>query len=305
MTASTSLRREEGIGLAAAVVLHAAVLAALLVRPPHHAVVVPPQRIEVTISDEVGMTSTSPDPFTQAAPDKGPEPGDPVPMPAPAPDPLPAASPLPPEPAPRVIETPAPRPVPKAAPRPAPKAPVPPKPAAKAPPSAQPVRKSSAIDAIVARPGRAAPSAPAAKASAAPKKAGSSSFADAFSQGLPGAKAPTGTGAPAAAIGPKQLSALGAAINRQLKPHWQVPQGAEADLLVTRVRFRLNRDGSLAGDPQVLATTGQTDANRAQVQRHQEQAVRAVKLAAPFSLPEDLYDGWKVVTTSFDRRLSQ
>ena len=31
----------------------------------------------------------------------------------------------------------------------------------------------------------------------------------------------------------------------------------------------------------------------------------AVKLAAPFSLPEDLYAGWKVVTTNFDRRLSQ
>lgn len=74
---------------------------------------------------------------------------------------------------------------------------------------------------------------------------------------------------------------------------------------MTRVRFRLNRDGSLAGEPQVLATTGQTEANQPQVSRHQEQAVRAVKLAAPFDLPEPLYDGWKVVTTNFDRKLSQ
>lgn len=340
--ASTGLRKDEGIGLGVAIALHAAVLAALLFSPRKNDVVKPPQRIEVTISDEVAMTSTSPDPNSQAAPDKSPELGEPAPeaapvpeaAPAPAPEPAPVAKPEPrPEPKPEPPKPqpkpqPVPRPVPKAPPRPVEKpAPRPtakpaPKPAAKpaekpAPPKkapASPPRQSSPIDRIVSRPAskpatasppRNAPAGNAGKTATPPKKAGSSAFDDAFKAGTPGAKAPAATGTPAAAIGAQARSALNAAIGRQLKPHWQAPQGAEAELLVTKVRFRLNRDGSLAGEPQAISTTGQTAANQAQVARHQEQAIRAVKLAAPFDLPDDLYEGWKVVTTNFDRRLSQ
>jgi hypothetical protein len=188
-----------------------------------------------------------------------------------------------------------------AKPKPSPPRPSPPKPntidrlSRTSTASSKPATKSS-----TAKP---APS----KAATPPAKSGGSRFADAFKSGTPGASSEASTGAPAATIGPRQVSALNAAIGRQLKPHWRgkVPEGADAELLVTKVRFRLNRDGSLAGEPSVLATSGQTEANQPQVARHQEQAVRAVKLAAPFDLPEDLYDGWKVVTTNFDRRLSQ
>lgn len=334
MTATT-MRREEGIGLAVAIALHAAVMAALLIRPPQHPVVTPPQRIEVSIGDEVGMTSTSPDPFSAAAPDRGPEQGEPAPAPAPAPEPVREPEPLPPAPAPRAVERPEPKPQPRPEPRPEPKPqpkpeprpqPKPakqpaPKPATKPSPapSAKPkpaTRGSSAIDNIVSKPSSkpsstaksgasSSSSSSSSKSTTPPKKAGSSSFADAFSDGVAGAKADTGKGTPAAQIGAQARSALSAAITRQLKPHWQAPQGAEADLLVTRLRFRLNRDGSLAGEPEVISTTGQTPANQAQVRRHQEQAVRAVKLASPFNLPEDLYEGWKVITTNFDKRLSQ
>ena len=34
-----------------------------------------------------------------------------------------------------------------------------------------------------------------------------------------------------------------------------------------------------------------------------EQAIRAVRLAAPFNLPEEFYDKWKTVNSRFDRRL--
>ena len=311
--ASTGMRREEGVGLAVAIALHAAVLAALLIRPPHHPVVTPPQRIEVTISDKVGMTSTSPDPFSAAAPDRGPVEGEAAPEPQPVAEPIP--EPLPPAPAPRAVERPQPRPAPQPAPRPAPKPAPKAKPAPKPAPKPSPrvtekpkpsTRKSSAIDDIVAKPAsRTSSSSSSTKSTTPPRKAGSSSFADAFEQGIPGAKSDSGKGVPASQIGAQARSALSAAIRRQLKPHWKVPQGVEADLLVTRVRFRLNSDGSLAGEPEVLSTSGQTAANQAQVTRHQEQAVRAVKLAAPFNLPEDLYEGWKVVTTNFDKGLSQ
>jgi hypothetical protein len=51
------------------------------------------------------------------------------------------------------------------------------------------------------------------------------------------------------------------------------------------------------------STTGETPSNRRQVKLHQEQAVRAVRLAAPFNLPADFYDAWKVIRPTFDRRL--
>lgn len=300
--ASTGLRRDEGIGLAVAVALHAAVLAALLIRPPHHAVVTPPPRIEVTISDEVGKTSTSPDPFSQAAPDRGPELGEPAPEPAPAPEVAPAPSPLPPQPRPRPIEAPQPRPVPK----PAPKAVERPQPVKKEPSRTPPSRRPSAIDSIVAKPSRPNSPPAAGKSTTPPKKAGSSSFADAFKSGIPGARSDAGKGTPAAQMGPEVRSALSAAITRQLKPHWNPPDGADADKLVTILSFNLNRDGSLAGKPQVVRQQGVNPANSAQAPRHAEQAIRAVQLAAPFNLPPEYYDAWKRVSSfRFDLRLSQ
>ncbi|WP_031341655.1 hypothetical protein [Novosphingobium lindaniclasticum] len=315
--AMLGLRKDEGLGLTLAVALHVAVLAVIVLRPAQTDVVKPPQRIEVTLSDQVGMTSTSPDPFSQAAPDIAPEIGEAAPPPAPAPEPLPQPEPLPPAPAPRPLPQPKPQPKPAPAPKPVPPKPAPPKPTPPKPkpapqkpaakpapqkPAAKPApsRNSSAIDRIVGKSGSAS-----SKATTPPKKAGGSRVGADFLAGVSGATSTQGKGQPAAALGPAAVSALNGAISRQLKPHWAAPQGADAELLVTTVRFRLNQDGSLNGDPQVLRTTGQNAANSAQVQRHQEQAIRAVKLAAPFNLPEDLYNGWKVITTNFDRRLSQ
>jgi hypothetical protein len=103
----------------------------------------------------------------------------------------------------------------------------------------------------------------------------------------------------------QQQASIDAAIIRQLKPHWNPPSGVEVERLVTVVRFRLNRDGSLNGNPEVVETTGVTNANRAQQSRHREQAVRAVRLAAPFNLPERFYSGWRVVTSNFNNELAQ
>ncbi|MBT0670888.1 TonB C-terminal domain-containing protein [Novosphingobium profundi] len=315
------LRKDEKLGLVVALVLHAGLLAVLILRPAEHEIVPKPQRIEVSISDEVADTSMSPDPNSQAAPDFAPTIGEAAPEAQEQPEPAPASEPAArePAPAPRPEPRPEPKPEPKPAPKLAPKAPTRSKPApAKSEPKPKPAakpapmsetkssssRRSSAIDDIVAKPSsKSASSAASSKASSTPKKEGGSKIGANFLDGVSGANADKGSGSPAATIGPREVSALGAAIRRQLKPHWQAPQGADAELLVTKVRFRLNRDGTLNGEPQILGTSGQTASNAAQVSRHQEQAIRAVKLAAPFNLPDDLYEGWKVVTTTFDRRL--
>ncbi len=84
------------------------------------------------------------------------------------------------------------------------------------------------------------------------------------------------------------------------------PQGADAELLVTILTWDLNPDGMLASAPRMVRQEGITDANRAQATRHAEQAIRAVRLAAPFNLPDEYYPAWKrVVAFRFDRKLSQ
>ena len=136
--------------------------------------------------------------------------------------------------------------------------------------------------------------------------AGASRIGSDFLKGVAGGDARgTSQNPPAARAGPQVAASLRQAVARQLKPHWVAPQGAEADQLVTILRFSLNRDGSLAGRPTVVDQSGVTAANRAQQARHAEQAVRAVQLAAPFDLPEEYYAQWKTVTSRFDRKLSQ
>lgn len=272
-----ALRRDEGLALLAALAAHAALVLVLALQPASTPLP-PPERMTVTLSDEVGLTSTSPEPAAPAAADEAPELGEDA---APPPPTL-----VPPQPAPTPAPRPAPVPQPKAAAQPA-------KPA---PAKAQPAK----VAAVQPAPAKAAPA-------KAPVRPGASRIGDDFLKGTPGgtAKAPPGP-PPAAAVGPAVRSALAGAISRQLKPKWVAPQGAEAELLVTILTWDLNADGTLAGSPRLVRQEGITAANRAQAQRHVEQAIRAVRLAAPFNLPDEFYPAWKRVTAfRFDRKLSQ
>lgn len=89
-----------------------------------------------------------------------------------------------------------------------------------------------------------------------------------------------------------------------MRPHWRAPSGADAEQLRTVLAISLARDGSV-DTIRVVRTTGQTDSNRGQVKLHQEAAAKAVRLAAPFILPSELYDTWKALELGFDRRLGQ
>lgn len=308
------LSRQEGAGLAIAAAAHVALVAALTLSPPGKTVQPPPQRMEVTFSEEIAEQSTSPDSMAQAAPDVAPELGEPQPAPAPVPEPAPR--PEPPQPAP-VPPQPKPQPKPQPAPKPAPPKPAPPKPA---PPKPAPAKAVPAKPAP-ARPAPAKPtpakSAPA-KAQAAkpadqsPRRrpdtpSGGSRIGSDFLKGVPGSTKPgTASTPPAAAIGADVKASLVGAISREIKPHWAAPQGVDTDKLVTILAWDLNPDGSLAGRPRVVDQQGITPANEAQAKRHAEQAIRAVQLAAPFDLPDNYYAGWKrIAAFRFDRKLSQ
>jgi hypothetical protein len=173
-----------------------------------------------------------------------------------------------------------------------------------APPVAKPTAKPSAKPAAKP-PAKAATDSRARRRPDAPP--GASRVGSDFLKGIPGGEARgAAQNPPAARAGPQVAASLAQAISRELKPRWNAPQGAEADQLVTVLSFDLNADGSLAGRPRVVSQSGVTEANRPQKDRHAEQAIRAVQLAAPFDLPDQYYSLWKhVASFRFDRRLSQ
>ncbi len=282
------MSREERIGLVVAIAAHIGLFAWLALAPSRSTFQPPPDRMTVSLSDEVAPEVTSPEPMAQAAPETAPTLGEA------APEPAQLREIAPPEPAPRVIASPLPRPAPpvaKPTARPAP-------PIAK--PTARPSAKPSAKPAVAAQADtrtRRRPDAP----------AGANRVGNDFLKGVPGGEARgAAQNPPATRAGPQVTATLAQAISRALKPRWNAPQGAEADQLVTVLTFDLNADGSLAGKPRVVSQSGVTDANSAQKARHAEQAIRAVQLAAPFDLPEQHYSLWKhVASFRFDRRLSQ
>lgn len=278
-----------GIGVATAghVLLFGLLSTTLLGTPEPLKLNSPP--IDVSMVNEIDMKSAGPKvSFDPPPPSEAPEQGpteEAAPAPAPTPEPEVTPAPPPPKPAPPK----------QAAPKAKPKPPAPPP---KAEPKKAPVKEAPKQT--------AAKPATATGKGQAQKPKGSllgPNFLDGITSSTP-AKTKTAT-PPAASVGPQQKAALDAEIRRQLKPYWKAPTGADADQLRTVVAVELNPNGSLASNPEIVGTTGVTDSNRTQVQLHQELAIKAIRLASPFKLPADLYDGWKSLHIGFDRRLSQ
>lgn len=271
MAAYAHLSREERIGLGIAAAAHVALVAVLVFYDKSPANIPPPERMEVSLADEISLKSTAPDPAAQpqaaVAPELSPEP---APVPEPEPSPVERVEPervtQPPQP--RVVATPTPAPRPTASTRP--------KPAPTPTPKPSPTK---------------------------PARSGGSRIGSDFLEGT-GASEGADTGTQAAEFGATEQAALSSAINRQLKPHWSAPQGVDAEKLVTVLSWELNPDGSLKGPPKIVSQSGITDSNRPQAKLHAERAMRAVQLAAPFDLPPEFYDKWKRIREwRFDRKL--
>ncbi len=268
-----SLSREESLGLALALAGHAALVAWLIwQRAP--APIVLPERMTVTISDDVGLEASAPQ--QQApAPDAGPVQGEALPPATKAEQqpPAPSAVPDPPRPTPVQATKQAVKPAQKPTPWPFAK----PAPA-----------RSTAPTALSPRPG----------------KPGASAFDSAFKTGIPQAK-PGGTAAASAApITGAVRNSLAGAVARQLKPNWQGPNGLDVEKLATTVEWDVNPDGTIVGAPRIISQTGVTDANRAQAGRHKEMALRAVRLTH-LNLPEQYYSAWKHLRFTFDWKINQ
>jgi outer membrane biosynthesis protein TonB len=166
------------------------------------------------------------------------------------------------------------------------------------PPKAEARPKPAAIPAPVSRESRRRPDKPAsvaAKPEPKPKARGSR-LGDDFLKGVTDASSVSrNQNIAAEKASASAVASLERELYRLVKQKWRPPTGADAELLRTTVTARLDSSGRIVGRP-TATTTGITPSNRSQVEIHQERAIAAVQLAAPFTtFPEKYYDEWKVI----------
>ena len=266
-----AFRSDEKVGLAAAVVLHGALVAVLLMQAVRSEVTVFPDRMTVSLATEVGLESAAPDLVSESRASVAP---------TLSPDPAPAPEVAQPQPSTRTPPT-------------------PPKPAIRTATSQPaPSRDRSRPDRTPPKQAAATPPKPAGKTG------GGSRIGDYFLEGKGSSTTTQETRAPAAKFGSAERAALSSAITRQLRPNWNAPSGLDAEQLVSTVSWDLSPDGNLRGTPRCrTAASSITASNRPQAALHCERAIRAVQRAAPFNLPDQFYDRWKALEWQFDRRL--
>ncbi len=90
------------------------------------------------------------------------------------------------------------------------------------------------------------------------------------------------------------------AIRLQIQKCWSVPAGArDAENLVVRIRFSLNPDGSLRGEPKILDRDRMDEPS---FRTAAESARRAVLRCTPLTLPPAKYESWKDIVLNFNPR---
>ncbi len=262
-------------GIATAIVLHAA-LGAMLVYfaslpiPVKEEEIKPPQGLTVSLATDVGLASEGPEIVLESRASVAPELGEPS---APSTD----LAPLP-----EIPNTP----------------PV--------TPSAAPTTPARTTTRRTTTPTRSTPSRSTSRSSSTRSSSSSSSSTTRRNSGgsrvgddfLPGggtSRTSNDTRLPASQIGASAKASIQSQMIRELRPHWRgkSPSGSDAEKIKTVVAFRLNPDGSLSGSPRVVRQSGVNALNQSQKARHAEIALRAVRLAAPFDLPEEYYNAWK------------
>ncbi len=280
------------VGLSVA--LHIALIGLLIwfsLRPPETPPP-PPQTMDVTIADDVGLKAAAPQNLTPPAQSRAPvidkpeeaaaaapaetqsEPSPPRPQPEAAPPPKPAEVA---KPQPKKVAPPAPQKVAKAQPKPAPAAP------------AKPVKA----------PGKATGTA----SNSTKTRASGASLGD-IMKGISPEKSTSTSVTPKAAVMSQQaLMDIVSAIQRQIQPcaDRQSKSGLGLGSEKIKVTFHLliGRDGRLSAQPQIVRTTGVNDDNKLYAGRVGEIGLNALRQCSPLRLPPEYYStpagGWNSI----------
>ena len=155
----------------------------------------------------------------------------------------------------------------------------------------------------VAKPAPSPPKAPPRQTA----KPGASAFDRDFGAGIPSAAPGKSKTPPAAVASAQQKSSWSSLIGSKVRGPWNAcsVQGLDVQQLRAAVHFTLSADGTvLSIDEPVI--TGKTPANLAQVRPFRDCAVRAIKLAAPYTgLPPEFYNDWKTRNLTFRKAPGQ
>ena len=235
-----------------------------------------------TLAGTPPLTQTIPSLKTAARPQPQPQPSPPSLPPPPAvlpPTPSPAATSQ------RLAPTPRPLPAPQPVPKPVPKAA--PKVIAKAAPPARTGQRQGASTAPVEFDLAAASNA------ATGADSGGRRAPQLASRGQAGRLGKAGGGA-------ALTGDLEAALRAQIQPCWLEPANmSESARLLVVVSIDLGVDGRLLRDPVLVTPSSRAGANPSLVVAI-DNALRAVRECAPFTLPPDRYESWRQVRFNFD-----
>jgi outer membrane biosynthesis protein TonB len=288
------MQRSEAVGLGVAVAAHVVLFGLLSLgffatREPETPKQAP---IDVSLVDNVGLVAQAPQSTEAPAQSQAPDQGAPEDAAAAAKQ---QAEPDPTPPAPQPDATPPPKPAPT--PKPQPK-----KVATTTPDKSQTSSKREAAAASSAANAKATGS----DATSASKRQRGSLLGNDFLKGISDKPSKSQSVTPQAPLSGQERADIGSAIKRQVQPcaDRQVKPGPGAERIFVTIRLRINRDGSLAGNPVITGHSGVDDENSRYQDRVDDNAIATFKGCSPLrGLPPQYYDvpgGWNVFTLRYN-----
>jgi len=100
----------------------------------------------------------------------------------------------------------------------------------------------------------------------------------------------------------RQKMDLAQKVRAQVMPCWNPPVAETPISASVRLRFRLDRQGRVVGQPFQSSISGRDDSNATYLSLLTNSGRRAVLMCAPFNLPSELYEAWQEVEVEFDPR---
>jgi outer membrane biosynthesis protein TonB len=248
---------------------------------------VDPKPIEVSLADDVGLKAQAPQSVVAPAQSSAPELGKPEDAPPPAKQEAKQPEPVPPAPQPKA----------EPPPKPAPKAP--PEPKKQAPPVPDKTKAPPKREATAATKANANAKAAGSDVASTKKRQRGSLLGPDFEKELGAQPSKTKSPVPqAATMSAQAMMDIGSKITQLVQPcaNRQVKPGPGAERIRVTISLHLNRDGSLAANPEVVAHDGVDDENRRYQDRVDDNAIATFKGCSPLrGLPPELYDvprGW-------------
>ncbi len=100
---------------------------------------------------------------------------------------------------------------------------------------------------------------------------------------------------------PQQESIVRATVKSAIKPYWIVDPGSPASNVKLTLRLEFNKNGKVKEESiKLISSEGGNDKAVRRALRAAKTAVKRASLKGAFALPEETFDGWKILELEFD-----